>query len=200
MKLELAFIRCGKTQSDIENKRFGQADEPLQKEEIARLQLQRAHYPKVALVYTDDTQRCRQTAAAIYPRVPAVLLRGLRPLDAGELQGRLLDEILADKQIETWAKAKELRPCPGGEDPHQFAARCYRTFLDITEEMNSKGIERTALITHSSVIAAILQRYCIPRSVYHDWGVEWGNGYTIEYDSSLGTAKILQQLNFRQEN
>lgn len=196
MRLKIALIRCGQTAAGEEGRLIGRADEPLTDFSRSRLveRRQAGCYPAATLVYTGEALRCRHAASVIYPHTPAVIVKSLRPFDYGAFEGRSVLELKEDKQFEQWVSSGAVLPCPGGESPYRFAARCTRAFREVVGEMNAKGIEATAIVTHANIMNTILQRYCIPRSRYQDWEADYGGGYFIEYDSSLFTAKLLATI------
>lgn len=180
------------TKGGAQGKRVGMADEPLTDREKKRLTQRAAggDYPEATLAYTSGLYRCRETATLIYPRSPAIIMDNLRPLDAGGFEGKTHAQLLEDPRFSPWAEAEALEPCPDGEDFRRFHVRCVQAFRAIVDEMCSKGIECTAIITHNLVIGAILKRFCLPRSAYRNWGVQWGGGYVLEYDSRYSSAII----------
>lgn len=196
MKFNLALIRCGKTQSGLENKYISYKDEPLLPDEKERLQSLSKRYPEVTLVYTGELQRCRETAACIYKDVPHIVTRKLQPPDIGKLEGVSKDNISTNRELLEWFESDDVLTYPEGESLSSFSAKCQRVVRDIVNEMGSKGIESTAVVTHNEVISAIMQRYCIPRSIYRDWTVAWGCGYWVEFDSCQNVAKIISRIRF----
>ena len=72
------------------------------------------------LVFTSPLQRAAQTAALAIPRYEAIHVDALMEYDYGQYEGKTSSEILAiDPAWNLFTTG-----CPGGEGPHQVAARC----------------------------------------------------------------------------
>lgn len=196
MELTVTLIRNGITQSGIAGNLLGIADEPIAAEGTEQLlqRINRQEYPAASLVYTSGLLRCRKTAELIYPYTTTILLRELRAFDLGDFEGKTYGDAIRDKPFMQWASAQELLLCPNGESPYELSARSILAFRSIADEMTSKGIENTAVITHKMVIRAIMQRFCAPRSYYLNWDVQYGGGYTLLYNTSINTAKIIARF------
>lgn len=193
MKLTIALIRNGKTSGGI-SEHLSVKDEPLLEKEKNRLTTDREKYPVAPIIFTSPLLRCRQTASILYPYTPTILLNQLRSFDAGIFSGKTYGQLVCDKRFIRWAESEQLLQCPEGESLYTFSARCMQGFRMVVSEMNSKGIEIAALVAHSLTINIIMQRFCIPRSIYHNWTTEYGGGYVIEFDSASCAAKVQQVL------
>lgn len=195
MTLKLALIRCGRTDSDEQGRLFGAYDEPLSeggREEIAAFA--REERPGATLLFTGEAACCRETAALLYPRTLAVILRNLQPFDYGDFKDCTLTDLQRDKLFRQWAESEASLPCPGGESLHAFGARCAGALRAMVGEMSSKGIEQAAVVTHGAVIGAMLQKFCIPRSVYRNWEPSFGKGYLVGVDPINFMVKILSVI------
>lgn len=148
----------------------------------------------VELVYAGADVCSRMAAVRLFPCVPVIAEKNLREFDYGVLAGMEEGNPEADERFREWAAAGSEEPCPQGESPYQFAARCVRAFRGLADEMNAKGLECAALVADNAVIAAILRRYSIPRSACRDWRTSLLGGYLVEYDSTLFTAKIQRAI------
>ena len=192
MNVTISLIRSGSTSSEEKGRFLGMRDEDISArgEELVRKKDSAAAYPPVNLVFSSALIRCRETARIIYPNIPAIIVKDLCAFDYGEFEGKLYSEILSDKRFQEWARLEMLTALPGGENPHSFAARCVGAFREIVREMESKQKTNAAIITHKSVIKTILQRFCIPRSIYRPWRVEWGDCYTMDFDTDTNVAII----------
>jgi len=187
-----ALIRNGETQGEKDGKHLGPLDEDLSpggKKELEKRARERI-YPDVELVYTGETRRCFQTVETIYPLTPAVLLKELAPFDMGGYNSRTYHSIRVDEQFNRWAEQSDLEPLGGGESPHKFHARCRTAYLQIVEEMLSKGLEIVAVVTHRLVMESILQRFLSPAYKYKNWNIQNGGGYLLSYNTGEKTAKI----------
>lgn len=196
MKVNLALIRCGQTKGGAEGRCMGLTDEPLSAEGKRALAEKQAGggYPGVELVYTGGLIRCVGSAGLMYPQLPAVVLKDLRPFHYGAFTGRTMAELQVDKRFAAWMEHGKTIPCPNGDIPLAFRERCARALRGIVDEMNAKGMESAAVVTHNTVIDAVMRRMAIPRSDYRSWETPWGSGWWVEYDSALYTIKRLAQI------
>lgn len=194
MELKILLIRSGSCSG--EEALLSAPDKPLSpegREEILR-KAEAGGYPPVQLVYASALARARETANIIYPRIPAIVDPNLGAFNFGVFTGKSFEEVKEDQAFQAWASAENLLPPPGGEDPYLFAARCGAAFRGIAEEMRENSVSAAALVTHKSVIGAILQRYLVPRFPYEDWSTENGGGNALRYDTATLTASILQRF------
>lgn len=72
------------------------------------------------LVFTSPLQRAAQTAKLALPGVQATAVDALMELDYGQCEGLKTSQIIA--KFPEWNLFES--GCPGGERPHEFAARC----------------------------------------------------------------------------
>ncbi len=78
------------------------------------------------LVFTSPLQRAAQTAKLALPGVKATAVDALMELDYGHCEGLRTSQIFA--KFPDWDLFEN--GCPGGEKPHDFAARC-DSFVDL---------------------------------------------------------------------
>lgn len=196
MRLTLALIRCGATQSGMEGRQPGPLDEPLLETERSRLHrlAEQGHYPSVELAYVSPMLRCRETMSIIFPRTIAVVINSLRAFDAGDFSAKTHGELLREDSFTEWAESEQIPPCPGGDDLNGYTIRCNRAFRSLTDELISKGVNMAAIVTHSLAVSTIMQRYCIPRSNYRNWSPGWGGGYVVEYDDMNQSMIVRSKL------
>ncbi|WRS26412.1 histidine phosphatase family protein [Oscillospiraceae bacterium MB08-C2-2] len=196
MKLQITLIRNGITAGGLEGRFMGLSGEGLTAAGRAELEhfAQSGHYPQVARVFVSPVRRCMESARIIYPDQLHAIEKGLRALDYGDFENRTYGEILGDERFLKWADSPHLLACPGGEEPHDFTVRCVVTFDNIVKLMDKKKIPNVALVTHQGVIKAILNRYCLPRSVYSAWKVCYGGGYTLDFNTESSSARILREF------
>lgn len=72
------------------------------------------------LVFTSPLQRARHTASIALPRADVTVADALAEFDYGQYEGLTSTEILErDPEWDLFSTG-----CPGGESPHQVAARC----------------------------------------------------------------------------
>ena len=193
MKLHIAMVRHG--QSDGE-RLIGMTDEPLSEcgIRIIREKLDAGGYPPAQMVFSSGLSRCVCTAQMIYQAIPVIILKDLRALNFGDFEAVRYDDLHKDERFKNWADCIGVQAYPGGEEPYAMQGRSIAAFGYICNEMANKGIEQAAIITHKSVIQAILRRFHIPRTNYVDWDIPCGGGYLLQYDTVEASAEILTKF------
>ena len=74
--MKWVLIRHGKTQGNLEHRYIGsQTDESLCPQGIS--ELKEMHYPPVQRVFVSPMKRCLETAALLYPGIPAEIVNGI---------------------------------------------------------------------------------------------------------------------------
>lgn len=196
MKLQFALIRSGMTIMEEDGIFLGEQDTGLSVKGTEQLRKKAAQrvYPEVPLVYTSPMLRSRETAGVLYPSTITIVLNELRPMEMGRFAGRNFRYIQADPEYRAWAESKQADAFPQGENPYLFRSRSVHAFTGIVDELNSKGIERAAIILHRMVMYTILDRFVIPRAQYRSWERSHGDGYLIEFDSAFSAARILKLI------
>ncbi|MBE5811679.1 MAG: histidine phosphatase family protein [Clostridiales bacterium] len=171
-------IRHGQTQGNREHRYIGcRTDEPLCPEGIAALQGKT--YPPAAKVYVSPLRRCQETAALLYPGVPAEIVDDFRECDFGDFENQNYAELNGNADYQAWIDSGGERPFPHGESRAQFAARCVSAFESIREQA-----EDCAIIAHGGTVMAIMEKYARPQGTYFDFQVKNGCGFTLFADGS----------------
>lgn len=121
----MLLVRHGATEWSVSGRHTGRTDLPLL---AAGEDQSRAVGPLITdllageepIVFTSPLQRASRTAALAMPRHEATVVDGLVEFDYGRYEGLTTGEILAlDAEWDLFRDG-----CPGGESPHQVAARC----------------------------------------------------------------------------
>jgi broad specificity phosphatase PhoE len=91
----------------------GKTDEPLTPE--AREALKALHLPPVRRVYLSPMLRCMETAAILYPGVPAEAVSGFRECDFGEFEYKNYRALKDRPEYQAWLDSCGRTAFPGGE-------------------------------------------------------------------------------------
>jgi len=167
-------IRHGQTQGNLERRYIGcRTDEPLCEQGIVALQAR--EYPLVRKVYVSPMKRCVETAALLYPGVPAEMIEDLRECDFGEFENRNYAELNGRADYQAWIDSGGELPFPGGESRAAFAKRCVEAFDEIRRQP-----EDCALIAHGGTLMAIMEKYARPAGSYYDFQVKNGCGFVLD--------------------
>ena len=161
-------IRHGQTKGNLEHRYIGsRTDEPLCPEGIAALQDKA--FPPVKKVFVSPMKRCLETAAMLYPGIPAEVVHGFRECDFGDWESKNYAELNGDADYQAWIDSGGELPFPNGESRAQFAARCVAAFESIRAQA-----EDCAIIAHGGTIMAIMEQYALPHGGYFDFQVTNG--------------------------
>ena len=139
-------IRHGQTRGNQEHRYIGcRTDEPLSPEGIA--QLEKGIYPPAAKIFVSPMKRCLETAALLYPGMPAEIIEDFRECDFGAFENKNYAELSGRADYQAWIDSGGETAFPGGESRAEFAARCVAAF-----ERIGRQTEDCALIAHGGTI------------------------------------------------
>jgi broad specificity phosphatase PhoE len=120
-----------------------------------------ASIPKPDILITSPLLRCIQTAeewfAVPFERIPikTVIKDDLMEINAGQYEGRWLDELKDDLLWNQWLQQPHLfSGFPNGETLNQFASRLLHCFIDICNEYDHSS-KNICIITHGIVMRVL---------------------------------------------
>ena len=181
--MKWVLIRHGQTQGNLEHRYIGcRTDEPLCPEG-AQL-LRGRDYPPVQRVFVSPLRRCVETAAILYPGIPAQRIEDFRECDFGAFENRSYAELNGRADYQAWIDSGGELPFPGGESRADFALRCVRAFDSIRQQRAD-----CALIAHGGTIMAIMAQYARPSGGYFDFQVRNGEGFILHPDGTYQPIK-----------
>ena len=173
-------IRHGLTKGNLERRYVGsRTDEPLCPEGIA--QLRQRQYPAVQRVYSSPMRRCLETAALLYPDLPAEIVPDFRECDFGVFEYKNYDELNGREDYQAWIDSGGELPFPGGESRDRFSARSLAAFRSLPPCAEK---ESCALIVHGGTVMAIMEAMARPKGNYYDFRIKNGSGYILHADGS----------------
>jgi len=184
MEIEVILIRSGMTASNKAQRYLGKDDEPLCEEGIEQLKsnIYAGKYGEVQRIYTASSERCRQTAAIIYPNSPAIVAEGFVAFDYGAFAGKTYSELRHEPEFASWASGINENFLEA-EDSNIIIYKNIMAFRAIMKECENLPKQRIAIITHRSAIVSVIRRMCLPRSIYQNVGIAPGEGVCLLYDS-----------------
>ena len=99
-KVEIVFIRHGRTPANKENRYLGKTDESLSLEGIEALRQEKAEkiYPEIDYLFASPMKRCIETADILYPGKVPILVPQWKEMDFGLFEGKNYQELNGDKQ------------------------------------------------------------------------------------------------------
>jgi alpha-ribazole phosphatase len=187
-------VRHGWTQLNEEHRYCGWSDPPLSTRGRAELEVirQRNLWPTVERCWHSDLTRTTETAALLFPNVPAVPMDWLREMNFGAFEGRRYDELKHEPAYLNWITNIETASCPQGESKLQFETRValgWQTFLD---QAAAQKITHAAVVSHGGVIVSWMARFFPEERDYFARQPELGCGYrlTVERGRAISYRMI----------
>lgn len=193
MKLEVYFIRHGKTAGNLRGAYIGATDEPLCRQGIQALEdyQKQGYYPPANRVAASDMLRCMETARLLYPEQEPRLVPGLRECGFGAFEGKNYQELKGNPDYQRWLDSGGVIPFPQGENPLSFRARCWDAFQSLCMEQESGPL---AVICHGGTIMSVLEQCGEPAGDFYRWQVPNGEGFRFVYDTKTGKAAGIRRL------
>lgn len=177
--LEIALIRHGRTEGNLQKRYIGRTDEPLCEQGIRELAGRLGDYPEARLVFSSPLLRCKQTAALLYPGAAPLLLDGLRETDFGEFEGKNCQELAENPAYQAFVDSGGAAGFPGGEPTDAFKRRSCRAFSQVLRELDRRSADAAAVICHGGTIMAVMEAFCVPKQPFYSYQVQNGCGYQI---------------------
>lgn len=200
----VALIRHGATPGNALHRYVGAGtDEPLAPGVFERLRdaapaLERSLASRPRTVVTSGMLRCRQTAAALFPKAAQAEDPELREMRFGRFENRSASEMEHDAAYRFWVEGGCRGPVPGGEDPAAFRDRCCAAFEAHARRAQAQGRGLLVLVVHGGTIRAIIERMGRPPCSFFEipvpsaccWLGAWspappGGGKSVLRDLSL---------------
>lgn len=127
-KVEIVFIRHGRTPANKENRYLGKTDESLSLEGIEALRQEKAEkiYPEIDYLFASPMKRCIETADILYPGKVPILVPQWKEMDFGLFEGKNYQELNGDKQYQAWIDSGGTLPFPQGESRPAFCRDAVR--------------------------------------------------------------------------
>lgn len=184
---KIHLVRCGLTEANLQGRYLGRDDVPVCDKGIEELKYLKGkfNYPKVDAVFTSPLQRCKQTAAMLFPDTLTVEIPNFTEYDFGEFEGHTAEELKDNEAFKQWIGSAGDAAVPFGESNNRFNARVANDFIKVVDGIIKTGTATSAIVTHGGVIMVILALFGLPEAPMHDWLSESGCGYTLSVNPSL---------------
>lgn len=203
--MDVALIRHGKTQGNVERRYIGSTDEPLCAAGKAELLHRKAAglYPGVQHGYVSPLLRCGETRTLLYPDLAATVLDGLREQAFGAFENRSYEELQFLPAYRQWLETAGESAIPGGEGGEAFRKRCQEAFCACVQDGLSRGCAAVSVITHGGVIMAMLSEYARPSRPFHGWQAQNGGGFLVRVEPQQWheerTVRLLHEISGGEE-
>jgi alpha-ribazole phosphatase len=178
-KVEIVFIRHGRTPANKEHRYLGKTDESLSPEGIEALRQEKAEkiYPEIDYLFASPMKRCIETADILYPGKDPILVPQWKEMDFGLFEGKNYQELNGDKQYQAWIDSGGTMTFPQGESRPCFLQRCSQGMyesVDRYREFFTGGV-KIGCVVHGGTIMALLSIFY--GGEYFDYQVKNGRGY-----------------------
>lgn len=216
MKIDITFIRHGKTMGNTLGRYIGVTDEELcdiGREELLVLQAKGCYpaFQDIFQIYESPMLRCRQTRELLYPLSihneeternhektgftdKVCQVSGLRECNFGEFENKNYKELNGNKNYQRWIDSNGILPFPGGESREEFIERTSAAFLWCVEDMRTKWkanptgkIPKAVFVVHGGTIMAVLHRF--GGRGYFDCQLKNGQALKMEYCNGILSEK-----------
>lgn len=170
----LLLLRHGQTPGNALGRYLGRTDEPLSPQ--GRAAVLALKPPKVGRVYVSPLLRCRQSAALLYPELPARPVEGLRECEFGRFENKSFRELADDPDYQRWVDSGGTLPFPGGESREDFVRRTLAAF----EGLDLRG--GAAIVAHGGTVMALMS--ALLGGDYFDYQTPCATGFLCRWDGS----------------
>lgn len=188
-QVDLYLIRHGMTAANEEHRYLGRTEESLSERGIRQLEqlAGSGRLPKPELVLSSPMQRCKESAAILFPTVPVVEIQEWKEIDFGDFETKNYEELNGNPVYQAWVDSGGVIAFPGGESRNAFVDRTVRGMENVSEflsdcisrqmcpECGEAGRIFVASVVHGGTIMALLSRYA--GGDYYDYQVENAKGY-----------------------
>lgn len=188
-------IRHGETEANREERFRGREEIPLSPAGITQageLQRRLADLPPPLVVYSSPLGRARRTAELAFPHIPPRIDERIHNLDLGRWGGRPKAAIAAaePEAWRRWITEPETMTFPGGESLPDLYARV----VEFAAELAGPAPERVAVVSHRSVLKALLA-VCMGLRERYFWKFHLDNASLSEVIFTPERGFTLRRLN-----
>ena len=188
IKINILFIRHGKTSSNLEKRYCGaRTDDDLCDEGIRELKKKKEEgiYPSIDILYCGKKKRCLSTAEILYSDTEKIIIDEFDEIDFGDFEGKNYEELKDNPEYMKWMESGGKLPFPDGESREEYCEREWAGFGKILDDIKQVNI---GIIAHGGTIMAILSH--LTGEEYFDFQTECGGGYLCTLSGEDGSYHI----------
>lgn len=186
IKINLTFIRHGKTPSNREHRYLGVTEEALSGEGRKQLEIlaEKDILKKPWLLFISPMLRCQESAGILFPGRKAYPIEEWREMNFGTYEGKNYEDLKNDSYYQKWIDSNGTLPFPEGESQQEYIKRCHRGLLTATKiiqkeiaenQMTESQPRNITAVVHGGTIMALL--HILAGGNYFDYQVKNGGGY-----------------------
>ncbi|WP_078413036.1 histidine phosphatase family protein [Priestia abyssalis] len=191
-QLVITCIRHGVTEGNERKAYIGWTDQPLAEQGKVQLMNCREYYPHSPdLVVGSDLQRCRETAAILYPNIPYIPMKEWRELHFGEWEGKTHDELQERSTYQSWLNDPFQIPVENGERFDEFSERIWQAWdLSVAKLLACNG-KHLVIVSHGGVLKRLASAFSAEKKQFWDWHFSPGEGG--QWIHTIQTARSKKQ-------
>lgn len=183
MSLILTLVRHGESEANVAHMLSGWMDVPLTergRHELEDLRLS-VDYPKAEILFSSPLQRCRDTAAILFPDMLPIVSDRFKEIDFRTLEGTILH---SKEEIRSYfADWVADRPRKDEETFTPVARRMGVTLETTARDCLEKGIRSATVVMHSGIMrVGLITLFGLPREDFNRMSVANGRGVVITFD------------------
>lgn len=183
MSLILTLVRHGESEANVAHMLSGWMDVPLTERGRKELEELRGSvdYPKAEILFSSPLQRCRDTAAILFPDMLAIVSDRFKEIDFRSLEGTILH---SKEEIRSYfADWVADRPRKDEETFTPVARRMGVTLETTARDCLEKGIRSATVVMHSGIMrVGVIMLFGLPREDFNRMSVANGRGVVITFD------------------
>lgn len=172
-KVELIFIRHGKTPGNLEGRYIGRTDESLC--EDGKNEIRKKEYPNVDAVFVSPMKRCVETAGIIYPELEQIVIEEFKEMDFGDFEGKNYSQLNGNPDYQKYIDSGGKTAFPNGEALEGFIKRVMEGYAKMQIVLKEKNITKAAVVVHGGTIMACLSS--VLGGDYFDYQIKNGETY-----------------------
>ncbi len=187
-------LRAMPSQGVLEGRYVGRGQSPLAPDAISRLTAlkQEFVYPEAQLFCASPAIACVDTLKVLYPQADPEVVLELAECDFGEWEGKTAQDLQGDPRFAGWLAGQN--PPPGGESGQVFFQRVCQGFQLLVENLMTRGITRSVLVTHGGVMTSVLAGFGLPAAQPQAWMCDPGFGYSVRITPGLWARQPVMEV------
>lgn len=144
IRIEITWIRHGKTKGNEEHRYIGRTDEKLSDTGIKEIAEKKSDYSEIKpdYIYSSAMKRCIQTARLLFDKEPKII-EEFNEMDFGDFEGKNYYELNGDTRYQEWIDSNGELPFPDGEAREEFIKRCMKGYEKMLEDIKCDTNSRT---------------------------------------------------------
>ncbi len=187
-------LRSMPSQGTVEGRYVGRAQSPLAESALPELLVLKREYlyPEAGFFCASPSIACVDTLRLLYPQADPEIVLELAECDFGKWENQTAAQLQDDPLFPLWLAGKA--DPPDGESGQVFFQRVTKGFQLLVQNLLSRGLTSSILVTHAGVLTALLAAYGLPQAPPQDWLCAPGFGYSLRITPSLWMRQPVMEV------